>query len=270
MKKFDSENLLESLYAVDGIREVLEHNQTEENRIACEPFEQLNQKFVTLQRQYTHSFKALNKDMESRVCRRAYSKGGKTLHRGFYSPSSLDLVVEGNRRGRLLKNPPEGNTYDYEYLFDDGNNLIGVKKYSHESDGVFRAAAVELFAYEQERVLAFEFDPCHKYVPYFISECQYENGRLARYETALCGVPGQGKDCIEINVEIPGYEDALLKSVLWYRYVPCIQLLDGSRYIFSRDETGRLSEYTVEDFADSSQKDVEDTPTFYKVKVKRK
>lgn len=152
MEEFDNEVLFEELHKIDGIKEVLEYNKTEENLTDCEPFERLNQKFVMLQKQYADSFKALNKDIESKICKREYSKGGETLHRGFYSPSSLDLVVGGSCRGRLLKNTPKSNTYDYEYLFDDRDNIVCSKKYSDEFDGVFSVIAVELFVYEQNRV----------------------------------------------------------------------------------------------------------------------
>jgi len=110
-------------------------------------FEQLNKKYILLQKEYRNSFHDLNKDIDSKVCRREYAKGGATLHRGYYSPSAADLTVGNCSRGRLLKKPPENNNYDYEYLFDNHDKLICVRNYTDEFDGVFSVYSIELFIY---------------------------------------------------------------------------------------------------------------------------
>ncbi|HOJ48093.1 MAG TPA: hypothetical protein PLD48_04370 [Bacillota bacterium] len=76
--------------------------------------------------------------------------------------------------------------YDYEYIFDDKGNLICSKKYSNKFDGVFSVIAIELLVYEQNRVLSFVFEPYNNHALTFISECQYKNERLSRYESAIC------------------------------------------------------------------------------------
>ena len=271
MKKFNNEELIKGIFEIDCVKEVLEYNQIKENLSNCEPFEQLNQKYILLQKRYADSFQKLNKDIESKIYRREYSKGGATLHRGFYSPSSSDLVVGNCSRGRLLKKPPKDNSYDYEYLFDEQDNLICVQKYSDEFDGVFSVIAIELLIYEQDKVLSLEFDSIQNRGPTFMSECQYENGKLMKYESVLCELYYGGKSCTEINVETFEYADDLLKSFCWYRYSPVIQLLDQYKYTFGRDEEGYLSTYTVEQLGGyEPETNLNEKPETYKVRAKRK
>lgn len=267
MNEFDIEELEKKVFEIDYIKDVLKYNQTNETRKNCIPFEQLNQKYISLQKQYLNLFNELSKDVDSKVYRREYAKGGTTLHRGFYSPSASDLVVGSCNRGRLLKNPTKDSNYDYEYLFDNQSNLICVYKYSDEFEGVFSVISTELFIYELNKVLSLVFEP---YLT-VISECQYKEGKLIRYENALGELHYGGKGCTEINVETFEYADDLLKSFCWYRYIPSIQLLDQYRYTFARDEEGYMSTYTVEQLGGyQSETDFDDEPRSYKVRVKRK
>ena len=120
-----------------------------------ERFENLKQKYIILQKKYADSFNVLKENIERNVCRREYAKGGEFLHRGFYSPSCLDLVV-GVKRGRLLKKIPKDNKYTYEYLFDASNKLICV--YKNEDFGGRQLKVVEYLIYNDESVLGLLFD----------------------------------------------------------------------------------------------------------------
>ncbi len=218
-----------------------------------------------MQKQYADSFQELQAFVDLNAYRKEYSKGGVTLHRGYYSPSSLDLVVGGCNRGKLIKGLPKNNSYDYEYIFDGKDNLICTKKYSDEFESVFRCIAIEFLVYEQNRVLSFTFDLLNNYTELsFISECQYNDDILLRYESALCY---EGNDCIEINVEIPEYADHLLKSVCSYRYNPFNKMLDQNKFVFFRDMDGYLSTYTIEQL---DKQDASHDTKLYKVNVKRK
>lgn len=93
------------------VNDMFEHNKPKENFKTYEYFERLNQKYILLQKQYADSFPKLYDDIEPKVFRREYSKGGACIHRGFYSPSASDLVVANCNRGRLLKKPPKDNNY---------------------------------------------------------------------------------------------------------------------------------------------------------------
>ena len=147
-------------------------------------FEQLNQKYVSLCEKYNDCFERLNAEISVKAYRYEYSKGGLSLHRGFYSPSSLDLVVKDLSRGRLLKNKPQSNKFDYEYVFDNQNRLICVKSIGHNY-----SAKIEFLLYEDNRVLSFVYDWYSDFNRLsLISECQYDGDKLIRYECALYSV----------------------------------------------------------------------------------
>ena len=271
MAGFNLRNLDKAFPEFDWLNKVFDYNRTEENLKNCEPFEELTQKYIILQKRYVNSFHELNKDIDAKTYRREYSKGGECIHRGFYSPSAADLVAGNSSRGKLLKKPPKDNNYDYEYVFDDQNNIICVHKYSDELDGVFKVIETELFVYEQDKVLSFLFESNQNCGPMVISECKYEDGKLMRYEHALCELYYGGEGCTEINVETYEYADDLLKSFCWYRYSPSIQSLEQDKYTFARDEEGYLSTYTVEQIGGyRAEADCGNEPETYKVRVKRK
>ena len=266
-QEFDLKKTLKEFLDVGSLKELPFYKQSKDVNNNCQFFEFLNQKYSILQKQFANSFQELNEIITQKAYRKEYSKGGTTIHRGFYSPSFLDLVVRGCNRGRLLNRAPKSNAYDYEYIFDNDNNLICSKKYSNEFGRNFEIIAIELLVYEKDKVLSFTFEPQNEYTLYFISECQYKNGRLLKYESALCN---EGQDCTEINVEISEYADNLLKSVYWYRYAPSIKLLDQNKFVFFRDESGCLSTYTVERIGMFDRNDSNNSKESYKVNVKRK
>lgn len=206
-------------------------------------FEQLNQKYVSLCEKYNGSFERLNEEISSKAYRYEYSKGGLSLHRGFYSPSSLDLVVKGLGRGRLLKKKPTSNKFDYEYVFDNQNRLICVKGIGHNT-----SAKIEFLLYEDNRVLSFVYDWFGNFNHLsLISECQYDGDKLIRYESAFCIASETKYKCVEINVEETNYENGLMKSVLWSSFSPIMKLLSQMFYVFDRDESGCLTTYTSEE-----------------------
>lgn len=269
-EEFELEKLTREISETDELKEVFDYNQSEENLKNCKPFEQINQKYILLQKRYANSFHELNKDIESKIYRRRYAKGGEGFHRGVYSPSVMDLVVRNCNRGRMLKRLPKDNNYNYEYLFDAQDNLICVYGYSN-FEGVSQLVTTELFVHQQNTILSLVFNSNEDYGLSLMSECQYENGRLMRYENVLCELYYGGNGCTEINVEIHEYVDDLLQSFYWYRYTPSIQLLDHEKFTFTRDKEGYLSTYTVEQIGGFRPKTSFDCEqAIYKVRVKRK
>ena len=250
-----------------SFKELAQYNRSEENLRNCKPFEQINQKCISLIKQYSNSFDELRDDIDSKVSRREYSNGGEVMHRGFYSPSTLDLVVGGMSRGRLLKRPRKGVINNYEYLFDVHNNLICVYTNSES-----KLANTEFFIYNENKVLSFVFESSEwGDTLSLISECHYESGRLIRYEVAnVIQTIGETR-CDIINVEIPEYEDDLLQSFLWCRYIPDLQTLEQQKYTLSRDEEGYLSTYTIKNLSGFKAKASSDLEQMtYKVRVRRK
>ena len=122
-EEFDIQKSFRELSEIGVFKELFSYNQSEENKKRCESFEFLNQKYILLQKQYVKSFQELFANVDDKAYRKEYAKGGATIHRGFYSPSSLDLVVGGCHRGKLFKRIPKNGEYDYEYIFDDQGNL---------------------------------------------------------------------------------------------------------------------------------------------------
>ena len=243
-KKFNFKKIMEQVSDIEWLKESQNYLKSEENLKRCEPFEKLNQKYITLQNKYSNLYHELSKNIESNVYRREYAKGGINLHRGFYSPSAMDLVTKNCTRGRLLKKLPINNNYDYEYLFDIQNKLVSVYSYSN-FEGVAKLATIELFIYKQNTVLSLIFNSDNSHDLSFISECQYHNSVLTRYENAVCELFYGGKGCTEINVETFQYESSLLSSFCWYNYMPCIHVLTQREYFLNRDEKGFFSTYLV-------------------------
>jgi hypothetical protein len=269
-EEFDLEKFAREITEIDEFKEVLAYNQSEENKKNCEPFELLNQKYISLQKQYSNSFHKLSEDVESKVYRREYAKGGEGFHRGVYSPSMMDLVVGGVNRGALLKRPPKDNKYNYEYLFDAQDNLICVYGYNN-FNGIYKLVTTELFVHQPNIILSLVYDSDENHGLSFMSECQYDNGRLVRYENVLCDLYVGGKGCVEINVEIHEYVGNILQSLHWYRYMHSIQLLEHEKYTFTRDKDGYLSIYTVEQIGGFKTKtDFNCEKVIYNVRKKRK
>lgn len=241
-EEIDFEKMMKEILEIDELKDVLSYNQSEENKKACEPFEQLNQKYISLQKQYSTSFHKLSEGIEIKAHRREYAKGGEGMHRGFYSPSMMDLVVGGMNRGILLKRPSKNKKYNYECLYDVQGNLICVYGYSKFFD-VSTLVTTELFVHQPNIILSLVYDSNHDLS--FMSECQYENGRLVRYEFVQCDLYLGGEGCAEIDVEIQEYDDDLLQYLHWYRYVLSIHLLDHNKITFARDKDGYLSTYTM-------------------------
>ena len=259
---------------LDAFKEMKAYLSSEQNIRECEPFEQLNEKFTALAKQYDGSFDELYRDIEARTCRREYAKGGGSLHRGFYSPRASDLVVGNSKRGRLLKRAPKDNRPTYEYLFDSNDDLICVYGFG-DRFGSWWLYDTELLIYEPDRVLGLDFSTYEGQNLDFISECRYDgNGLLMRYEGAVCSLAYLGEECLEIQVEEFDYTDGLLQVLHIYDYNPAWPLLNHYKYVFNRDEDGYLSTYTVEDKSgvfSNLRKRYPDTglPT-YKVLARRK
>ena len=271
--KWDSEQLLQKLLDIDALQEVNAYRKSEENQKNCEPFEQMNQKYIRLHSQYKNSFHDLYREVEQKASRREYAKGGASLHRGFYSPSLLDVVVRGCSRGRLLKKPPKSGNDIYEYLFDEKDQLICVYFYAYY-DGQQKPDVTELFVQKTENILSLGFERlgCDDSALSFFSESHYEDGKQIQYQFADCRLLGAektevlGANCGELQVEAYDYSNRVLQSLHWYRYMPSVHLLEQERYTFIRDAKGYLSAFSIERF--SPGKGLVPVPGTYKVQVR--
>ena len=236
---FDKKKSLENALNIKEFKDLNDYLGSNENILACKPFDELNNKYILLQLKYSHSFSELSKDVELRSHRREYSRGGLGFHRGYYSPSNLDLVIGGVNRGKLVQKSVRSK-YNYEYIFDLNNKLICVYTYYRNT---INADKIELFIYENDKTLSLIYDSDHSLN--FISECHYDDNNLTKYESALCDLCYGGNGCTEISVEINTFENNMLKQTNWYRYNPSNKLLSQFEYLFSRDSAGLLSTYRV-------------------------
>lgn len=263
---FNTEKLLKEITEIDEFRDLNNFLKSEENLLACMPFEELNSKYLLLQKQYGNAFKELYKDVELRAFRREYSKGGIGFHRGYYSPSNMDLVIGGVNRGKLIRKS-EKSQYNYQYVFDINNRIICVYTYSKD---IKQAKEFELLIYEKKKTISLVYS-CDHHSLSFITECYYENDNLIRYESAMCNPCYGSKACSEINVEVNSYDNNLLKFTTWYRYTPSIKLIAHNEYSFSRDSEGLLSTYKVEQLGGYlPQMKEKQNERIYKVRVKRR
>ena len=223
-------------------RDYTAYCESEKNLKDCEPYDELDRKFVELLRQYAGSFDQMYKAAEAAAYRSEYSKGGECIHRGYYSPSAADMYVTGSGRGRLYRRTPKFGQYTYEYVFDEDGYLICVKKYAADLDGI---CSIELFHREPERTFSFIFNAFDKDLE-GITECRYENGKLIRYEFALTFFDDR---CVEINVESFEYDGEMLKTAYVDSYSARSKMLEKNKYTFSRNAGGCITEYESENMS---------------------
>ncbi len=211
----------------------------------CAPYEKLRIKYESLYGQYADSFDELNLGVEGCASERRYSSGGMNMHRGLYSPSRLDMVDGKLKRGALLKKSRRLKNYSFEYLFDQFGRMNCVHCFGKRNlERVFLSS--ELFELTSDGSRGFVFDKYNGNRLVRISECRYSevSNELMRYESAVFTAAG----CVEINVEIPFYENELLAGFLWYRYYPKFLLLDHVKYSFARDKDGELTSFISEKY----------------------
>lgn len=270
----DENNRFENL-DVPVIKELLEYlkscvDNSEENIERCKPFEALKDEYSDIQKKYCDSFHELYEGIDEKAVRREYCKGGGTVHRGYYSPTTTDLFVGNSKRGRLLKNKPKSNNYNYEYLFDESGHMICCKKFWLKDSGEFVVYDIELFVYSDDRVisLTYSMTSFSKNDLKYITDCRYENGKIRRYVEVQCRDYCDKYICDFLEIEALEYENDLLKTVYWYRYTPDIKLLSEDKYTFDRDEEGYFSTYTYVNMCKDNPYYGE--PFVHKVLAKRK
>ena len=239
--------------------EYLMECKNDEKMRQVEPFSDLVQKYREIYEQYKKEFDALYEKNIHNVSRYEYSRGGEVMHRGFYSPSSTDLVAGGCGRGRILKNKPKNNNYHYEYWFDKDNQLICVKKDAGYEE-LFSPNEIEFLMYESECCVSLIYSIKSKELNY-ISICYYAKGKLRQYELAQVSDYERQFICHEVHMESFEYEENKLLTMELCVYSPFRRGIKNcrvkfwnknkypymcwDRYVFEHDENGKLSAYTV-------------------------
>lgn len=224
-------------------REILRQHSPEYLK-KCVPYDALAHKYTELADQYSNSYQELYDNALKHVCSREYSKGGDLVHRGFYTPCKMSLVTGGMNIGRLYKREPKDKSVcTYEYWFDKNGKLVC---------SILLGDYIEFFVYDGNSQLSFGYNIfCGRRDLAYISECKYNGDDIIKYEHALISYELK---CSEISIEDTEYENGAFKSFIWTRYVPDIKLLTHTNFVFSRDEDGRLAEYTAEEIGTDHEK----------------
>ena len=153
----------------------------------------MEQRLFDLYDKYLYSYDELRKKALAETCYREYSKGGESMHRGYYCPSPVyDLLVGNVNRGRLLKRRPAVN-YDYIYYLNEARQIIMVddfatwkddwlgyyKKTLYTREFIFHGENIETSVeYKLDRVLGYIY-------MYSASLCDYDAGKLRTYKRLI-------------------------------------------------------------------------------------
>lgn len=125
--------------------------------------------------QYERSIPELIEKAKAETAYMEYSKGGKTLHRGYYFPGLVEDLITGNiSRGRRMKRRPKAP--DYFYYFDSSDKL----RLSEDP------TCTEVILYEDNREIGLSIDPTGRF--YAFSLCEKKNGIIQNYRRFCAGV----------------------------------------------------------------------------------
>lgn len=191
---------------------------------------------VSIKQNYADQLSELRTAAEEKIVRFEYSKGGETIHRGYYCPSPvLDLIIGGMKRGRLFKKKkPEFGNYSYEYGFDMEGRLLRVKGVNEFTtpDSRFNE---EYLIYIGDVVYGLEFDNLGELG--VMSKTIYDNGKLMKYERSLCGV----EKFADLHYEEYTYDNNRLSEVdFFFNISPQLELYEEDRLRVEHDQDGNI------------------------------
>jgi hypothetical protein len=212
---------------------------SKENLERCIPFQEEQSRLISLAKSYAIDIQKIYQKAEESIVSREYSKGGQSLHRGYYSPSPIiDLVVGNISRGRLIKNLKKERTFHYEYGFDSNKKLLIVKSFYEN-----KIELIECLNYNNDIVLGLTFDQDYEIVQ--ICECKYYNGNIVQLKDTGCYVFDDSFPTFEKQIYTYGKEG--IQFVDMYTYENNIHLIKHMRHEFMHNTEGYLSSYkTIE------------------------
>lgn len=153
-----------------------------------------------------------------------YSKGGETIHRGYYCPSPIyDLIVGNAKRGRRLKRKPEFGKYSYEYGFNKDGLLVGIKGVNEFTTPVSHFDE-EYLIYNKDIVYSVEFTNTGQLD--VVSKCTYDNGNIVKYERSLVVL----NEHADLWFEKYHYKNKRLSEVSIFQVTPSIELYEEQKY----------------------------------------
>jgi hypothetical protein len=189
---------------------------------------------INIKNEYEDKLLCFRNIAESEIVNYEYSKGGETIHRGYYCPSLIyDLIVGNAKRGRRLKRKPEFGKYSYEYGFDLENRLLRVKNVNEFTtpDSRFNE---EYLVYNNDIVYGVEFNNMGSIE--FVSKSTYENGNIVKYECSVCGT----RQYATLYYEEYFYENNMLSEVSIFDVTPQIELYEEQKYKIELNDEGNI------------------------------
>lgn len=224
-------------------------------------FEKIIAELVSIKQKYEDKLSQLRTAAEEKIVRLEYSKGGETIHRGYYCPSPvLDLIIGGMKRGRLFKKKkPEFGNYSYEYGFDMYGRLLRVRGVNEFTTPNSRFDE-EYLIYIGDVVYGLEFNNLG--LLEVVSKCIYDNGKLMKYERSLCWM----EEFADLHYEKYIYDNNRLSEVnFFFNISPEIELYEENRLIIEHDQDGNIIRIVSNDVVNSNV-----DPFIYDVKPPKK
>lgn len=198
-------------------------------------FKGIISELISIRNEYEVQLLHLRALTEKEIVNIQYSKGGETIHRGYYCPSPvLDLIVGGLKRGKLLKRKPEFGRYSYEHCFDSNNRLIlvkGVNEFTTPESNYNE----EYLLHKGNIISGVEFDQMGDIVA--VSRCTYEKNNIIKYEWSLCRFPQYA----DLYIEEYAYENNLLSEVRTINVTPQIGIYEEQKYKVELNENGKIA-----------------------------
>ncbi|MCL1696445.1 MULTISPECIES: hypothetical protein [unclassified Lysinibacillus] len=221
-------------WLVDVKKQIKDSGKIDQSKL--DVFVKVIAELVSIKHKYADKLLDLRNATEKKIVRLEYSKGGETIHRGYYCPSPvLDLIVGGMKRGRLFKKKkPKFGNYTYEYGFDKDGRLLRVKGVNEFTTPDSRFDE-EYLIYIDDIVYGLEFDNSGELV--VVSKCIYENGKLMKYERSGCWT----EEFADLQYEEYTYENNWLSEVdFFYNIDPLLELYEEERLRVENDEVGNI------------------------------
>lgn len=133
-----------------------------------------------------------------------YSRGGETLHRGYYCPSMVyDIIIGGANRGKLLKRFKKPPTYSYG--FDGNGNLVAAKNNDTKAE--------EVITRHGETEVGITFEGLAENGVSCISLAEYRSGKIYSYVCCNCDIYAQTVS--SVYGEVYEYRHGVLHRVFY-------------------------------------------------------
>ncbi|KAB7709063.1 hypothetical protein F9802_02765 [Bacillus aerolatus] len=197
-------------------------------------FKETISELANIKNEYKSNLSQLRNLTEREVGQFEYSKGGETIHRGYYCPSPIyDLIVGNAKRGRLLKKKPEFGKYSYEYGFDNQDRLIRVRGVNEFTTPISRFDE-EYLIYEKDIIYSVEFSNTGEIN--VVSKCTYNDGNIVKYERSLVIF----EEDADLHFEKYYYKNNKLSEVSIFQVTPSIEMYGEQKYTVELNEDEQI------------------------------